>query len=266
MNIQKSKVDDAISHLVQYFSDNEWFINSFWGENEDRVRAMVSDAVSLVPPDQNTRVLDIGCFNGFASFIFGFVGYRVTASDEVDFAERHALLNRVGAAFHQANFNHLDAFHDFPDETFDIVVMGEVIEHVLNHPVGLMKNVARIMQQDGLLILTTPNPATIMNAIRLLRNRGVTRGSVEFADMPKVDSEGNLISYGGIHYREYPSSELDNLLSKAGFRLEHRRFIPIGASGVQSFLRRTVKGNAITRHLLHTRLLGATQYCLARRV
>ena len=41
---------------------------------------------------------------------------------------------------------------------FDVGVMGEVIEHIPNHPLGLMREVARVLRPHGLLALTTPNP------------------------------------------------------------------------------------------------------------
>lgn len=43
------------------------------------------------------------------------------------------------------------------NEIFDLVVMGEVIEHVGN-PGALMKNAALMLAEDGRLLLSTPNP------------------------------------------------------------------------------------------------------------
>lgn len=43
------------------------------------------------------------------------------------------------------------------DETFDLIVMGDIIEHVGN-PAALMKNAALMIRDRGRLIITTPNP------------------------------------------------------------------------------------------------------------
>lgn len=43
------------------------------------------------------------------------------------------------------------------DETFDLIVMGDIIEHVGN-PGALMKNAALMLDKGGRLIITTPNP------------------------------------------------------------------------------------------------------------
>ena len=50
----------------------------------------------------------------------------------------------------------------------DVVVLGEVFEHILNHPAGLLQAVFRILRPGGTVILTTPNPSTLINAVRLL--------------------------------------------------------------------------------------------------
>ena len=43
------------------------------------------------------------------------------------------------------------------DETFDIIVMGELIEHI-EQPGRLLRNAAMMLDEGGLVVLTTPNP------------------------------------------------------------------------------------------------------------
>src|SRR5262245_38635821 len=48
-------------------------------------------------------------------------------------------------------------------ERFEVVVAGELIEHVDN-PGALIRNLARHLAPDGLLIVTTPNPFFLFRA------------------------------------------------------------------------------------------------------
>jgi 2-polyprenyl-3-methyl-5-hydroxy-6-metoxy-1,4-benzoquinol methylase len=53
---------------------------------------------------------------------------------------------------------------------FDAVVAGEVIEHVVNTD-HLLREVARVLRPGGVLVITTPNLASLENRIRLLLGR-----------------------------------------------------------------------------------------------
>jgi SAM-dependent methyltransferase len=55
----------------------------------------------------------------------------------------------------------------FPDDSFDLVFLGEVIEHIYDLPEAI-KEVKRILKPGGYLALTTPNLASWFNRILLL--------------------------------------------------------------------------------------------------
>jgi 2-polyprenyl-3-methyl-5-hydroxy-6-metoxy-1,4-benzoquinol methylase len=43
------------------------------------------------------------------------------------------------------------------DEKFDLIIMGEILEHV-NDPYSLLLNASRSLEKEGEIILSTPNP------------------------------------------------------------------------------------------------------------
>ncbi|MGA2156893.1 MAG: methyltransferase domain-containing protein [Bryobacteraceae bacterium] len=52
-------------------------------------------------------------------------------------------------------------------QTFDVIVVGEVIEHVVN-PGALLTNMRRHLNEDGKLILTTPHTFYFLNVLTAL--------------------------------------------------------------------------------------------------
>ncbi|MBI4469788.1 MAG: methyltransferase domain-containing protein [Acidobacteria bacterium] len=264
MNDWGSEIDAATSHVLDAFSGNPWFTETFWPESQERVRYTVLDVVSRFPPDPRIRLLDVGCFNGYMSILFSFLGYQVIATDACDLPDRRILFEGKNIEFFFSNLNEPDPLPRLAGGSFHIVLMGEVIEHVLNHPLGLMVEIARVLMPGGMLILTTPNPATVMNAFRLLTGRWSLWGTREFMEKPKIESRGIIID-ADIHYREYLTPEVNYLLGSAGFDVERVRYLGFGASRQQSFLKRGLKQIPLVRSMMAKRPFASTQYFLARR-
>ena len=62
------------------------------------------------------------------------------------------------------NYNHFNIEnHRFPykDGSFDVVIFGEIIEHLLNDPCKVLREIKRFLKPNGSLILTTPNVARL---------------------------------------------------------------------------------------------------------
>lgn len=258
MNVYKI----AESNLLDFYEhqDNRWFTDVFWPENRNRIKGCILDALELFPPP--AAVLDIGAHNGFATRIFAEVGYSATACDAIDIVDRQNLLEEFDTDFVKSNLNDPDPLSEFDPESFDIVFMGEIFEHILNSPKRLLENVSNILAEDGLLLLTTPNPSTLANAVRLVKGSSFLRGVKSFTNTTKFEN-CEVTADPTIHYREYTTDELTSLISDVGLEVESVRYMPVGTSASQDILRRSVK--RLASSLLRTRLLGRTQYIRARR-
>jgi ubiquinone/menaquinone biosynthesis C-methylase UbiE len=62
----------------------------------------------------------------------------------------------------------------YPDRSFDRILCSEVIEHVLA-PVLLLKEMKRVLKDDGILSLSIPNEGAINVAKQILRATGLSR-------------------------------------------------------------------------------------------
>lgn len=105
------------------------------------------------------RVLDVGCSQGIAAILLGREGKKVTG---IDLAERSiAEANDYIAAepeIVRENVTFIaDDFlsHDFGTEVFDTVILGEVLEHLLQ-PDAFVAAAVDLLAENGRLIVTVP--------------------------------------------------------------------------------------------------------------
>jgi SAM-dependent methyltransferase len=99
----------------------------------------------------------------------------------------------------------------FPSQSMDLVVCGEVIEHMSRDPMYLLAEVNRVLKPGGLLVLTTPNVTSLWSLERLLKGH-----------WPYLYPVYNRFGSTDRHNVEYSPRELRTLLEAAGFsvRLE----------------------------------------------
>ena len=90
-------------------------------------------------------------------------------------------MRRVSLALMRFSPSNLNDLQPFPDlkEHLDAVVLGEVIEHILNWPLGLIQTLVDRLHQGGALLVTTPNSCTVANPMRMLTGNRLRCGIAE---------------------------------------------------------------------------------------
>lgn len=112
---------------------------------------------------------------------------------------------------HSFSFEHFNVEKDrfpYPDNTFDVVIFAEIIEHMLNDPCAVLREIHRVLKPGGKIILTTPNVARLENVSRLIAGENI------------YDPYSGYGPYGR-HNREYNRHELIQLLQFEGFHPEN---------------------------------------------
>ncbi len=234
---------DAVGALLDEFHWNPWFLNTYWPENAQRVGTIVELAARARPASANGQpasVLEVGCANGYIACLFNELGYRTFAMDSGDDPKRDEMFVRRNIGFTSGNLNDAPPLAAYADASMDVVVLGEVFEHVLNHPAGLLQAVHRILRPGGVTILTTPNPSTLANSIRLLGDGYVLWGTPAFLRDVKL-RDGNVIDRGDIHYREYPAWIVMELMKELGFDVRSVQYYRAGIAPTHSAPKKLVK-------------------------
>ena len=120
--------------------------------------------------------------------------------------------DRLGIRIILSDFSRSDRLYGEEEGAYDVGIFTEVAEH-LDHSVLLQafKALHRILREDGVLLLTTPNMVSLPNRLRVLLGNG---------DGPYFgDGQANLEAglYG--HIALYDARRMERLLGDAGFRV-----------------------------------------------
>ncbi len=105
------------------------------------------------------NVLDVGCSQGIASILLAREGFIVTGIDVEEAAIHFAnklLAEEPESVRDAVTFLRSDgAKMPFEDASFDSVLMGEVLEHLV-HPEKVLAEITRVLKPGGRLVMTTP--------------------------------------------------------------------------------------------------------------
>jgi SAM-dependent methyltransferase len=93
--------------------------------------------------------------------------------------------------------------------------MCETLEHLNFNPLPALQEINRILKDDGLLYLTTPNMASLKNRLALLRGRSIHNSIRDY--FAQLDKNDNMIV--GLHWREYTAEEVKEMLERLGFEV-----------------------------------------------
>jgi SAM-dependent methyltransferase len=191
----------------------------------DRLRDMMdllSDGTSSGP----VRTLELGAAPYLMTTAMLQAGYEVTVNGlPVDNYPREGSLvvndEVCGERRLTAQLFDIEERFPFDDESFDIVVAGEVFEHLYRQPWVMLHEAHRCLAVGGMLVLSTPNGHAIEYLHRWIRRTGTGLGFNPAA--PSVR-----------HAREYSVAELREVTEASGFvveRLFTRSYTHVGADG-----------------------------------
>ena len=151
---------------------------------------------------KNGKILDIGCASGdFVRFAQGqgWDAYGVEASSyAADIA-----INQQGLKVFKGT---LEDAH-FPDDFFDVVFMGDVLEHMAK-PLGFLACARRSLKAGGLLYVAVPNARSLYYYFFMCLSRFTHK---DYFVLPH-------------HLLHFSQSSLTRLISSSGFKVEELRF------------------------------------------
>ncbi len=101
------------------------------------------------------KLLDVGCAAGFFLDEARKIGWQVQGLDVSSFAVRYAA-EHFGVDVQPGSLTDLN----YPANSYDLISMWDVIEHVPD-PKAYIRRAAKLLKQDGLLVMATPDVGSI---------------------------------------------------------------------------------------------------------
>jgi len=164
--------------------------------------------------DRKPRILEIGAYLGVVSRALAKLECDVVATEHPSFARSARLADfftRHGIPLHGVDL--ADASLPFPSESFDAVIICEVIEHLNFNPLPMLLEVSRLVRPGGYAYVAMPNFSSFSNRLRVLRGRSPHNPISDY--LVQLDRRRNMEV--GLHWREYTSRETCEMLEVVGF-------------------------------------------------
>jgi len=178
--VLSQRVQDSVAYTNDQLLKREFF--------RRRAQRLLDRVEGLV---RRGRLLDVGCAIGTELAVGQERGWHVTG---VELSESSSLIARTsGFAVRSAALAEIG----FPSHSFDLITLNHVLEHVAHTPV-FMREVRRILSNDGLLFISLPNVYAWKFYLR--------RGSYAW-------------TFHGDHYLHFSVSTLPKFLNRYGFEI-----------------------------------------------
>ncbi len=183
---------------------------------ETHLRRFVTTINRIPPPQKSTaRLLELGSCFFFTPAIKKFAGYHdISCADWKEGAVSGTVEQRLTKQY-QGNeehsftttfFNAETETFPYPDQHFQTVICCEMLEHFSRDPMHLFWECNRVLADDGLLFLTTPN----ITSIRAIE--GLLTGYPPYLWM-----KYNLKDAAEQHYHEHTPETVKTFLEASGF-------------------------------------------------
>jgi 2-polyprenyl-3-methyl-5-hydroxy-6-metoxy-1,4-benzoquinol methylase len=158
-----------------------------------------SHALMLELVGATKRVLDVGCATGYFAQALTAAGNTVSGveydAEAAEAARPHLKDLVVG------DLEALDLVKEFGEHAFDVVVFGDVLEH-LRDPVPVLRQAHKLLAPNGSVIISVPN---------------VAHGDVRLALLAGQFPYGKLGLLDETHTRFFTRDNLDTFLRASGF-------------------------------------------------
>lgn len=225
--------------LEQYLKDFDFFERHVHGQWEGNLYAKTHsrrfyETLRFLPQlTPNARVLELGALPYYFTILMQrFTGILPDTLSFFEFEEsaatKHTVQNVNTGERYEFNYQAVNIETDifpFADDTYDLVLCCEILEHLLINPSHMLYEAHRVLRPGGQILITTPNVLRWGNLWALVRGSNIYDRY-----------HGNGIY--GRHNREYAPTEVGELLQTNGYQVERLETLNVYTSSRGFFANR----------------------------
>lgn len=171
--------------------------------NKNNSHTLTIDFIAEANGGESLDILDVGCSAGYLGEYLRAQGHHVTGIDITPEA-----IEKAAEFLNEAHCMKVeDYFADHPERKFDVVIFGDVLEHVTNAE-EVLRLTARALKPRGRVIASIPNVSHLAVRAMLLEGRW------EYANLGLLDRD---------HVRFFTRETIQKLFDDAGYDVNEMR-------------------------------------------
>lgn len=196
----------SFDELIKLFDKYGGTPEVYLSQHYQRFIKTLDEFCSTRADHTRNRVLDIGAHWLHQSIIWRLAGFELTAVDLPGTFEEQNVID-IAAHFNVRLLKcpNLELAHELealPDDSADVILFTEIIEHITFNPVMLWRQLYRVLAPGGRIVVTTPNYYSAKGrAWRPLRFMAGMGGGISIDEVLGVPTYGH-------HWREYSRREM----------------------------------------------------------
>ncbi|MBU1129747.1 class I SAM-dependent methyltransferase [Patescibacteria group bacterium] len=175
----------------------------------------LKETIKIIPDlNPKTKILELGANPYFLTLLL-IKYYKIKPKLANFFNKNHSktetqtIKSKKYKKTHSFKYNHFNLeINKFPykSNSFNLVINCEILEHLTVDPVHAIREIYRILKQNGYILITTPNVNREENWLKLIKGQNI------------YDPYSGYGVYGR-HNREYTINELRDILFINGFKI-----------------------------------------------
>lgn len=167
--------------------------------NKENSHTTIIEMVCGFAGSSYLKILDVGCSTGYVGSFLKEIGH-VVYGVEPDINSATTAKENLDSVYNTDIFSFIEKN---PTEKFDIIIFGDIIEH-LAEPSALLENIKKCLAPNGHILISTPNICH-----KLIRGM-LLEGRWEYGKLGILDET---------HLRFFDQKSLENLIINSGFNI-----------------------------------------------